>query len=124
MLGDAPEVTAPPQVILDAEKIPALPGALELLRAGHASSLAPANRRALALLDPKPQLSGHALVTLTLGQKTKDSRSSRALRDLLVDPQTCGPLLISVAPKMAKALQAQASEKWWSIGRAISYSRN
>lgn len=124
MLGDAPKVTAQPQVILEAEKIPALPGALELLSAGHSSSLAPANRRALALLDPKPQLSGHALVTLTMGQKTKDCRSSRALRDLLVDPQTCGPLLISIAPEMAKALQAQAPDEWWSIGRALSYSRN
>ncbi len=124
MLGDAPDVTAQPQVILDAEKIPALPGVLELLRAGHSSSLAPANKRALALLDPKPQLSGHALVTLMLGRKTKDSRSSRALWGLLVDPQTCGPLLISIAPEMAKALQAEAPEEWWSIGRVFSHSRN
>ncbi|WP_041426290.1 selenide, water dikinase SelD [Synechococcus sp. CC9311] len=124
MLGDAPEVTAQPQVILDAEKIPALPGALELLSAGHSSSLAPANRRAFALLHPKAQLSGHALVTLTMGQKTKNSRSSRALLDLLVDPQTCGPLLISIAPEMAKALLAQAPDEWRSIGRAFSHSRN
>jgi selenide,water dikinase len=68
----------------------ALPGALELLAAGHASTLAPANARALALLD---------------GPITLAPPAGAALQQLLIDPQTCGPLLAALpAPRAAGAL--------------------
>jgi selenide,water dikinase len=68
----------------------ALPGALELLAAGHASTLAPANARALALLD---------------GPITLAPPAGAALQQLLIDPQTCGPLLAALpAPRAAAAL--------------------
>jgi selenide,water dikinase len=82
------------EVVLNADAIPALPGALELLEAGHASSLAPSNARALALLDGPLSL---------VGNRARDPH----LQELLVDPQTCGPLLAALPEAMATtALQA------------------
>ena len=72
-------------VQLQADQVPALAGSLELLEAGVASTLAPSNAAALALW---PQLQGiHA--------------------QLLIDPQTCGPLLAAVPqPQAAPCLAA------------------
>jgi len=82
------------EVVLNADAIPALPGALELLKAGHASSLAPSNGRALTWLD--------GLVSL-VGNQARNPH----LQALLVDPQTCGPLLAALPEAMATAaLQA------------------
>ena len=77
------------QVQLNAAAIPALPGVLELLDQGYASTLAPANARALELLKSQIHLSSQPL--------------SASLQGLLIDPQTCGPLLAAV-PATAIAL--------------------
>lgn len=85
LLGHLGEMLAasPPglQVQLDGGAVPALPGALELLAQGRASSLAPANAAALDLLDGPVQLSG-----------PRDP----VRQGLLIDPQTCGPLLAAL----------------------------
>ena len=120
MLGDTPTVGDPLQVTLEASAIPSLPGALALLTAGHTSSLAPANRRAWQLLDPQPHRNGAAPVTLNLGSLKAGSQDHRALLELLVDPQTCGPLLISAAPSFAEALVNQDLQEWWLIGSATT----
>lgn len=115
LLGHLGEMLGPaknPQhvcVTLHADSIPALPGSLPLLENGHASSLAPSNRRAWALLD-------QGLVTLNLGTVQEGSLRSQALLELLVDPQTCGPLLISVSHAMADALLQSESSPWTTIG--------
>lgn len=83
---------------LDPGAIPVLPGALELLAAGHASSLAPANAGALTLLEGPVRLEGGA-----------GARAAERLA-LLVDPQTCGPLLAAVPDaRAADALRALAA---------------
>ncbi|QNJ04951.1 bifunctional selenide/ water dikinase / oxidoreductase fusion protein [Synechococcus sp. MEDNS5] len=87
---------------LHTERIPALPGALSLLERGVASSLAPANRQAWSALDPAGDQP--AAVTLQLGAMTAGSNAHRALLELLVDPQTCGPLLIASDPGLNGAL--------------------
>ena len=85
------------QVDLDAQALQglAMAGSLELLERGYASSLAPSNARALALLDGPIQLVGP---------------SSAGLHGLLIDPQTCGPLLAALpahqAPSALAALHA------------------
>jgi selenide, water dikinase len=76
------------RVHLHCHAVTALPGALELLERGHASSLAPANAQALALLAGPVNLSGPA---------------SSALQGLLIDPQTCGPLLAAIPASAADA---------------------
>ena len=74
------------RVRLATNALRALPGAMELLAQGRASSLAPANARALALLAGPVVLHGPA---------------SPALQGLLIDPQTCGPLLAAIPASAA-----------------------
>lgn len=120
MLGNPAENKPKLQVQLEAKAVPALPGSLELFEAGHASSLAPANRNAWGLLDPQPQLSGPAAVTLNLGAITKGSSQHQAILELLIDPQTCGPLLISVSKQLSETLLDQDPHGWWPIGRTVA----
>ena len=95
---------------LELEQLQAYPGALTLLGQGYASSLAPANRQAWHLLDPNPT-TGHAPITL-------NGSPSRSQLELLVDPQTCGPLLISCPQATAIGLIDQGP--WRQIGSARS----
>ena len=120
MLGKPNNFKSKFQVQLEASAIPALSGSLELLEAGHASSLAPANRRAWDLLDPQPLPSSSPAVTLNLGQIPKGRHQHQAILELLVDPQTCGPLLISVNKQLSEALLEQNPQGWWPIGRAVA----
>lgn len=119
MLGKRDDFKSKPHVQLEATAIPALPGSMELFKAGHASSLAPANRRAWDLLDPEPEQTTPSAVTLNLGLIHKGSAQHRALLELLVDPQTCGPLLISVTETLSEALLKEDPKGWWPIGRAL-----
>ena len=113
LLGHLNEmVAASDRVVIELsiDHIPVLPGAMEMLQAGIASTLAPANRRALASLG----IQVHA--TNSLG--CRSNNLDPAFETLLIDPQTCGPLLISVAPEIAKALLDHHPDCWWSIGTA------
>ncbi|MCY4055017.1 MAG: selenide, water dikinase SelD [Cyanobacteria bacterium MAG CAR4_bin_6] len=85
------------RIQLDPRRVPAYDGALELLRAGHASTLAPHNAAALELLAPQGVI-----------QLRSDPDAAR--QALLIDPQTCGPLLAAVpAPQAPALLQAMAA---------------
>lgn len=95
MLGWDPERQGPCEVVvdLDGAAIPAFPGAMELLGQGQASTLSPANAEALALLPH----------TVRLGAP---SQLRPTLESLLIDPQTCGPLLAALpADRAAAALR-------------------
>jgi selenide,water dikinase len=103
------EGLSPPETVrLDASSIPAFDGALELLDQGWASSLAPANGRALALLEGPVRLVGE---------------SAAALEALLIDPQTCGPLLAALPADRAGAALAALHRAGFSeaalIGRVL-----
>ncbi len=104
MLGDRPRV----QIQLNGERIPAYSGSLNLFDQGVASSLAPANRLAWRWLDPAEHSDG-AIVTV-------EGAHDAALLELLVDPQTCGPLLVACDPQAAAALSRD--EGWHWIGNA------
>ncbi|MCX5957346.1 MAG: selenide, water dikinase SelD [Cyanobacteria bacterium] len=80
-----------PTVQIDPRTIPAFTGALELLDQGWASTLAPANGRALALLEGPVRLVGEA---------------TAVVKALLIDPQTCGPLLAALPADRAGAALA------------------
>ena len=124
MLGDTAKDRERLQVQLDANRIPALTGALELLSSGHASSLAPANRRAWSLLDPQEPDGQPPAVVLHQGECEAKSQDKQALLELLVDPQTCGPLLISVTPTFATSLLNQPGHGWHNIGRVRQLPMN
>lgn len=90
-LGEMLDGAAPGTVVrLKAAAIPALPGAAELFQQGHASSLAPANAAALALLEGPVRWGG--------GEAWQ--------RQLLIDPQTCGPLLAALPVERVPAALA------------------
>ena len=108
------------QVVLDGSAIPALPGALKLLKEKYASSLAPANRRAWSLLDPSQDQP--AKVSLAGADRGVDPEDQQAMLELLVDPQTCGPLLLSCSGAMADALLQAHDTPWHRIG-VVSASR-
>ena len=107
MLASAPAPEAL-RVELIAEAIPSLPGAIELLQTGYASSLAPANAAALGLLDAQVVLGTSA------ANKT-------ALLGLLIDPQTCGPLLAALPAERGEA--AVAALRAAGFGQAAVVAR-
>ena len=100
------------QVELEAGDIPALGGAICLFQSGHASSLAPANRQAWSLLDATD--SSCAAVHLSMKTIKQGSAQHLAVLELLVDPQTCGPLLVSC--DSASAADLIQLGPWQQIG--------
>ena len=58
------------------------------------------------------------LLVVTARGRTVDpgSKEHHALLELLVDPQTCGPLLISVSTRIAHKLTCQSHSAWTEIG--------
>ena len=90
-------------VELDGHVIPAYPGALDLFECGISSTLAPSNRAAWQLLEDRVQL---------------HENPSAAQLELLVDPQTCGPLLLACSGNTAAKLTQ--SGPWIQIGNAKS----
>lgn len=107
------------RVRLEAAAVPALEGALELLERGFASSLAPANARALALLDGPVAL---AEATAASGTAASDRSSAerQARRALLIDPQTCGPLLAALPAEQADAAVAALQRSGFPAARRIA----
>ena len=99
MLQNSPELN----VQLDGPAIPAYPGALDLFERGVSSTLAPSNRAAWRWLEGRVQLQQHP---------------SAALLELLVDPQTCGPLLLACSAAAATDLTQKGP--WIQIGSATS----
>ncbi len=93
---------------LDGSAIPALAGSLELLEQGYASTLAPSNASALALLGGPIRLKAPL---------------SAAQLALLIDPQTCGPLLAALPAEQAPAALVAMQEAGFGeaavIGRVL-----
>ena len=104
----------PLRLILEAAAIPSLQGALPLLKAGYSSTLAPANRRNWHLLNPS--INGEAApIEIALNDVTPGSEHHQALLELMVDPQTCGPLLLACSTKIASELLRDGP--WQRIGQ-------
>ncbi len=99
MLQNSPGLT----VELDGSAIPTYSGALELFERGISSTLAPSNRAAWQWLEGPVQLKQHP---------------SASLLELLVDPQTCGPLLLACSSETAA--QVTQNGTWLKIGSATA----
>ena len=102
-LGEMLQNTQKLTIQLDGTAIPAYAGALELFERGISSTLAPSNRAAWRSLERTVQL---------------QQPPSAALLELLVDPQTCGPLLLACHRDAATELTQ--SGPWIHIGNAAA----
>ena len=91
------------KILLDGAAIPAYSGALDLFERGISSTLAPSNRAAWRWLEGTVQL---------------QQPPSATLLELLVDPQTCGPLLLACSSKAAAQLTLNGP--WLRIGNATT----
>ena len=103
-LGEMLDTSEPGlQLCLNVDAIPSYKGALPLLKRGIHSSLAPSNREAWTRLDP--QANAPASIELTSHRMSLQDQSSwQAMRELLVDPQTCGPLALACSKDLAQDL--------------------
>ena len=99
MLQNNPDLS----IQLQSSAIPSYPGALALLGSGISSTLAPANRAAWRLLEGSVRL---------------EQPPAAALLELLVDPQTCGPLLVACTSDAAEHLTQMGP--WIQIGTATT----
>ncbi len=96
------------------DSVPVLDGAISLLKRGYASSLAPSNRQAWRFLDPNGNQP--PLITIEASQGlTPENKDCQAMLELLVDPQTCGPLLLGCSPDIGKQILQQHCN-WKQIG--------
>ncbi len=132
MLASAPAPKAL-RVELIAEAIPSLPGAIELLQTGYASSLAPANAAALGLLEEQVVLTASAASQsathqsaashskVHLSKAHQSAANKTALLGLLIDPQTCGPLLAALPAERGEA--AVAALRAAGFGQAAVVAR-
>ena len=110
LLGHLNEMlAASPSIAIDLRinAIPSFDGALNLLNSGLASTLAPSNRRALANLGSR--------VRTFEGSNDVSNSLNPGIEALLVDPQTCGPLLVSCSSAIARLLEDKG---WIAIGEA------
>ncbi|MFL0731666.1 MAG: selenide, water dikinase SelD, partial [Prochlorococcus sp.] len=104
----------PLHLTLEAQAIPSLQGALKLLKEGFSSTLAPANRRNWRLLEPNTNKEA-APIEILWGDIAAGHAQRQALLELMVDPQTCGPLLVACSTKIAAELLSDGP--WQRIGQ-------
>ena len=100
----------PLKIILEIDHIPVYDGVKELLDKGFESTLAPANQIFLKNIDGDKNLRFELI--------SKDSFSNRsfynAMLKILVDPQTCGPLVVSCSSINSEKLIQKGP--WIKIG--------
>jgi selenide,water dikinase len=131
-LGEMLASAAAPKALrveLIAEAIPSLPGAIELLQTGYASSLAPANAAALGLLEEQIMLVAASAAQQSAASHSKahpskahqSAANKTALLGLLIDPQTCGPLLAALPAERGEA--AVAALRAAGFGQAAVVAR-
>ena len=104
---------SPLKVNLNLSSFRAYPGVFDLIKMGIRSSLYESNK-----INFYEKISRNInKKTITFSQSNSfDSNQYTEIIDLLIDPQTCGPLLISCNSKYEKYL----SPTWYKIGEVIN----
>ena len=102
----------PLKIRLQAEKIPAYLGVLELFSKGYSSTFAPSNRRFWDLFQSK----GESMATFEWDSDymTLNGSQFQQVMELIADPQTCGPLVLACAPDISEQLVNNGP--WTKIG--------
>ncbi len=103
----------PIRVILDLMAFKAYPGVFDLIQKGIKSSLYESNKEIFdKILSKKP----NDRVISFSKKNYLNSESFKEKISLLLDPQTCGPLLISCDPKYESCL----NDEWYKVGEVIN----
>ena len=105
----------PLRIKIYGEKIPSFHGALDLFFKGFASSLAPSNRYSFRFLESN--LGMPPQFFLELDSLRRGSAQHKAILELMIDPQTCGPLVIACPPNFSEDLISRGP--WTLIGEVI-----
>ena len=100
------------KIKLDAESIPSFPGVKDLFKKGYRSTLAPSNSDAWSLLKKNEEKL--PLVDLYFNNNSIKLDDLKLIKELIIDPQTCGPLIISCTSSAARYLTNKF--KWTKIG--------
>ncbi len=100
----------PLKIILQLDNVPVYPGAKELLDLGFESTLAPSNKSFLKNINGNKNLR----IELIYNDFVFDSSLYKTMINILVDPQTCGPLVISCSPIYSEKLIQHGP--WKKIG--------
>ena len=103
----------PISVLLDLLAFKAYPGVFELIHKGIKSSLFESNKEIFdQILSEKKS---DRIISFSKNNKV-NSDSFKEKISLLLDPQTCGPLLISCDPKYESFLK----DEWYKVGEVIN----
>ena len=103
----------PIKVSLDLSAFKAYPGVLDLIKKGIQSSLFESNKEIFDQILSKKR--NQRIISFSKKNKLV-SDSFKEKISLLLDPQTCGPLLISCDPKYERFL----NDNWYKVGEVIN----
>ena len=103
----------PIKVLLDLLAFKAYPGVFELIQKGIKSSLFESNKEIYDQIILEKQ---NKRIILFKKNIKLESKSFKEKISLLLDPQTCGPLLISCNPKYESFLK----DGWYKVGKVIN----
>jgi selenide,water dikinase len=103
----------PIRVLLDLFAFKAYPGVFDLIHKGIKSSLFESNKEIFDQIIAEKR--DDRIIAFSKKNKV-NSDSFKEKISLLLDPQTCGPLLICCAPKYEKFLK----DEWYKVGEVIN----
>ena len=103
----------PVRVLLDLFAFQAYPGVFDLINKEIKSTLFYSNKE---ILDQVFEENPHERIISFARENSIDQRTLNERISLLLDPQTCGPLLISCNPKYETVLK----DNWYKVGEVIS----
>ncbi len=103
----------PVKVLLDLSSFKAYPRVLELVRKNIQSTLFESNKE---IIEPIFKENYMDRIIAFTNENLIDKDTFGEIISLLLDPQTCGPLLISCDPKYESVLK----ENWYKVGEVIN----
>ena len=101
------------KVMLDLFAFKAYPGIFDLIKKGIKSTLFESNKE---IIDSIFKENSNDRIISFLQENSIDKKTLSERISLLLDPQTCGPLLISCNPKYANVLK----DNWYKVGEVIN----
>ena len=102
----------PLKVLLDLNAFKAYPGVFDLIRKDIKSTFFESNKE---IFDKVYKVNQQKRIINFLNENSLDKETFNERISLLLDPQTCGPLLISCNRKYENTLK----DKWYKVGEVV-----